>query len=61
MSSNIKYGKREKDDYLEQKYQLYIKYDDIDYAIIKEFRMRWTPNEEEDGEHKYKAWSRLIG
>jgi hypothetical protein len=60
MSSNIKYGKREKDDYLEQKYQLYIKYDDIDYAIIKEYRMRWTPNDEKD-EHKYKAWSRLIG
>jgi len=60
MSSNIKYGKREKNDYLEQMYQLYIKYDDIDYAIIKEYRMRWTPNEE-GHEHKYKAWSRLIG
>lgn len=23
-------------------YQLYIKYDNVDYAVIKEYRMRWA-------------------
>ena len=38
---------------MDQKYQLYIKYDDVDYAIIKEFRVRWTPSREEDGDTIY--------
>ena len=49
MSSNIRQGnrsgikgKKNGIDFIEQMYQLYIKYDNVDYAVIKEYRMRWA-------------------
>ena len=35
-------------------YQLYIEYDNVNYAFIKEFRMRWI-------EKAPFAWARLVG